>query len=155
VEVLSVSRRRGSGPRHRVAVAGFVEQLSSLCDIVREARCVFRVGPRHRRHDSGRATGQSATQVLDDRVRIHGKADGSPDPEIGQHRIPEIHADVGVISARPGRHGQTRLFAQSVDQIRRQVVDDDVDAAVPQFQSRIVSSGTTLKSRPALAGAPP
>ena len=79
--------------------------------------------------------GESAPQVLDDRVAVDRVADRLAHLEALQHRIPQVQADVGVVGPGPGGDLQLPLALHLPDDVGRDVVDDEIDGALAQLES--------------------
>src|SRR4029453_3617727 len=90
--------------------------------------------------------------ILDDGVSIDGVADRLSYLEMLQHRVAQVQADIRVIGAGRSLHSQLPLLSQLPHDVRRDVVDDEIDGAFAELEAAHRIVGHDLQHDPVVPG---
>ena len=129
-------------------VAGGVEKPTCLGGVVTDGGNSVRMGPEAGRKDGIGQVRVSFPKRSDDRLAVNGEGDGTTHAHVGQDRVPEVESQVGRIAPRRFLHHQAFVFQDGGEQVGVDPVQDEVDAALFQFEEPHVAVGEEFDDHP-------
>ena len=119
----------------RIPKAGLVQQALCAGGIVIEAEDVRLEGPSQIGNEANCRPAQTTPEISDDGVAIGGIANSVPHTDVSQYGISKVEAQVEEVESRRALDREPAALLELVDDVGRQIVDDEIGRTLAQLET--------------------